>query len=349
MLKKIFSPIILLLILFSNTHAQKAKTDANIVGHVLSGDKHLPYVNIVVKGTTLGTLTDETGHYQLVNIPEGQAIIMAMSVGYKSQEFEVTVTKNKVLEVNFNLGEDVLNLDEVVVSASRSEQKRTEAPVMVNTLSPKLFAATQSLTFGEGLNFVPGLRLENNCQNCGFTQVRMNGMEGPYSQILINSRPIFSGLAGVYGLELIPSNMIERVEVIRGGGSALYGSNAIAGTINLILKEPEINTYEIGLNTAFTGVGHGGSAGSAPDYSANFNTSLVSDDRKTGVSVYGFTRERELFDANNDDFSEISPMTNLTLGSRFFHRFGYRSKMSVDFFTISEKRDGGNKQEYPLH
>lgn len=347
--KRIFSQIILLLIFFTNTLAQRAKTDANIVGHVLSGDKHLPYVNIVVKGTTLGTLTDETGHYQLVNIPEGQATIMAMSVGYKSQEFEITVVKNKVLEVNFNLEEDVLNLDEVVVSASRSEQKRTEVPVMVNTLSPKLFATTQSLTFGEGLNFVPGLRLENNCQNCGFTQVRMNGMEGPYSQILINSRPIFSGLAGVYGLELIPSNMIERVEVIRGGGSALYGSNAIAGTINLILKEPEINTYEVGLSTAFTGVGHEGSAGTAPDYSANFNTSLVSDDRKTGVAVYGFTREREMFDANNDDFSEISPMTNLTLGSRFFHRFGYRSKMSVDFFTISEKRDGGNKQEYPLH
>ncbi|MBN2814791.1 MAG: TonB-dependent receptor [Bacteroidales bacterium] len=349
MFKKIFSPLILLLILFTNTLAQRPKTDANIVGHVLSGDKHLPYVNIVVKGTTLGTLTDETGHFQLINVPEGEITLMAMSVGYKSQEFEVTVIKNKVLEVNFNLEEDVMNLDEVVVSASRSEQKRTEAPVMVNTLSPKLFAATQSLTFGEGLNFVPGLRLENNCQNCGFTQVRMNGMEGPYSQILINSRPIFSGLAGVYGLELIPSNMIERVEVIRGGGSALYGSNAIAGTINLILKEPEINTYEIGLNTTFTGVGHNGSAGSAPDYSANFNTSLVSDDRKTGVAVYGFTREREMFDANDDDFSEISPMTNLTLGSRFFHRFGYRSKMSVDFFTISEKRDGGNKQEYPLH
>lgn len=347
--KKIFSTIILLGILFTNTLAQRAKTDANIIGHVLSGDKHLPYVNIVVKGTTMGTLTDETGHYQLVNIPEGKATLIAMSVGFKSQEFQVIVVKNKVLEVNFNLEEDVLNLDEVVVSASRSEQKRTEAPVMVNTLSPKLFATTQSITFGEGLNFVPGLRLENNCQNCGFTQVRMNGMEGPYSQILINSRPIFSGLAGVYGLELIPSNMIERVEVIRGGGSALYGSNAIAGTINIILKEPEINTYEVGLSTAFTGTGHEGSAGTAPDYSANFNTSLVSDDRKTGVAVYGFTREREMFDANNDDFSEISPMTNLTLGSRFFHRFGYRSKVSVDFFTISEKRDGGNKQEYPLH
>jgi outer membrane receptor for ferrienterochelin and colicins len=90
------------------------------------------------------------------------------------------------------------------------------------------------VTLSEGLSFSPGLRIENDCQNCGFSQVRMNGMEGPYSQILINSHPIFSGLAGVYGLELIPTNMIERIEVVRGGGSALYGSNAIAGTINII-------------------------------------------------------------------------------------------------------------------
>ncbi|MBN1788883.1 MAG: TonB-dependent receptor [Bacteroidales bacterium] len=337
------------IIISLQSFAQQKKTDANIIGHVISKDQHLPYISIIVKGTTLGTLTDETGHYQLVNIPEGEITIMALAVGYKSQESTVVVNRNKVIEVNFNLEEDIFNLDEIVVSANRSEQKRTDIPVMVNTITPQLFVATQSLTLGEGLNFIPGLRLENNCQNCGFTQVRMNGMEGPYTQILINSRPIFSGLAGVYGLELIPSSMIERVEVVRGGGSALYGSNAIAGTVNMILKEPVINTYEVGFNTGFTGVGHNGSDNISPDYSANFNTSLVSDDRKTGVAVYGFTRERKMFDANGDDFSEIAPLNNLTLGFRLFHRFGLRSKMSVDFFTIKEERDGGNKQEYPLH
>ena len=127
------------------------------------------------------------------------------------------------------------DLNEIVVSASRSEQKRIEAPIIVSTISPKLLSTVQAVTLSEGLNFSPGLRLENNCQNCGFTQVRMNGMEGPYTQLLINSRPIISGLAGVYGLELLPTNMIERIEVVRGGGSALFGSNAIAGTINLIL------------------------------------------------------------------------------------------------------------------
>jgi outer membrane receptor for ferrienterochelin and colicins len=174
-------------------------------------------------------------------------------------------------------------------------------------------------------------------------------MEGPYSQILINSRPIFSGLAGVYGLELIPSNMIEKVEVVRGGGSALYGSNAIAGTINIVLKDPLANSYEGGFTYAQTGVGVDGSGGSAPDYSLNFNTSVVSNDRKTGLSLYGFTRKREIFDANDDSFSELAPLENLTFGARAFHRFGHRDKLALDFFAINEERNGGNMQDYPLH
>ncbi|MBN2486323.1 MAG: TonB-dependent receptor [Bacteroidales bacterium] len=347
-LKNIF--VILLIISFSfQVFSQKTKTDANVIGHVASNGTHIPFANVVVKGTTIGTVTDETGHYQLVHLPIGSATIVVTVVGYKPQEKIVVTEANKTIEIKFELEEDALNLDEVVVSADRSTQKRTEAPVIVNTISPKLFTTTQSVTLSEGLNFSPGLRLENNCQNCGFTQVRMNGMEGPYSQILINSRPIFSGLAGVYGLELIPTNMIEKVEVVRGGGSALFGSNAIAGTINIILKDPTANTYEIGGNYALTGVDVKGSGGAAPDYSANFNTSLVSDDHKTGISLYGFTRERKMFDANDDDFSENAPMNNLTLGTRFFHRFGYRSKLALDFFTIKEERDGGNKQDLPLH
>lgn len=330
-------------------NAQKTKTDANVVGHVTSAGTHLLFASIGVKGTTLGTVTDETGHYQLVNLPLGNHIISVTMVGYKPQEKAVTLEAGKTIEIKFELEEDMLNINEIVVSADRAEQKRTEAPVIVNTISPKLFNTSQSITIGEGLNFSPGLRLENNCQNCGFSQVRMNGMEGSYSQILINSRPIFSGLAGVYGLELIPSNMIEKVEVVRGGGSALFGSNAIAGTINIILKDPNTNSYEGGMNYALTGLGVKGSGGEAMDYSVNFNASVVSDDHKSGISLYGFTRKRDLFDANDDGFSEIAPLENLTFGARAFHRFGYRDKLAVDFFAINEKRDGGNKQDYPLH
>lgn len=344
--------IILTILLLSVTQiifAKEIKKDANLVGHVVSNGKHIPFATISVKGTTIGITTDASGHYQLINLPEGKLIIIAQSLGYKPLEKEITIKAGETKELKFELEQDVLGLEEVVITGDRNATNRVESSTIVNTLTPKLFAATQSITLSESLNFCPGLRMENNCQNCGFSQVRMNGMEGPYSQILINSRPIFSGLAGVYGLELIPSSMIERVEVIRGGGSALYGSNAIAGTINLILKDPINNSYEFGVNTGLIGVGLDNSGNPAQDYSVNFNTSLISADNKTGMALYGFYRDKEPFDANNDNFSEIASLKNTTIGTRLHHRFGTRNKLIADFFSIKEDRRGGDKFDYPVH
>jgi len=341
--------IILLLTVTFNSFAQHKRTDANIYGHVLADGEHLPFATISIVGTTIGTTTDETGHFQIVNLPLGKMKIKAQSLGYKPKTIEILVAKGESKEVHFELEKDVLGLEEVVVTGDRNETNRIEASTIVNTLTPKLFTATQSVTLSESLNFAPGLRMENNCQNCGFNQVRMNGMEGPYSQILINSRPIFSGLAGVYGLELMPANMIERVEVVRGGGSALYGSNAIAGTINLILKDPVNNSYEFGANTSLIGVGVDGADDPANDHTVSMNTSLVSSDSKTGLAVYGFYRDRSPFDANDDTFSEIAELKNTTIGSRLFHRFSNRSKVSLDFFNIKESRRGGDKHNTVEH
>jgi len=328
-----------------------AQSDANIFGHVLDKENgnHIPFATISIKNTTIGKAADETGHFKLINLPEGQHTLVASFMGYKPLEKGITVKKGESKEVNFELEKDLLGLAEFVVTGSRSESNRRESLTMVNTISPRTFENVQSISLSDGLNFCSGLRMENNCQNCGFTQVRMNGMEGPYSQILINSRPIFSGLAGVYGLELIPSNMIDRVEVIRGGGSALYGSNAIAGTINVILRDPIKNTYEIGSSTGIIGLGLNNSGGIALDQTINFNTSLVSSDNKTGMSLFGFYRDREPFDANNDGFSEIALLKNTSIGTRVFHRFSDRNKLSLDFFNIKEERRGGNKFDYPLH
>jgi len=347
MKKHIITIILLLFTQFS--FSQKHHNDAVIVGHVVSKGEHIPFVNVIVKGTTIGVATDATGHYRLIDLPLGKLTIMVSAIGYKSQEKTVITEANKTIEVKFDIEQDALGIDEVVVTGDKGASKRTESPVIVSSISPKLFAVSQSTVLSESLNFSPGLRMETNCQNCGFNQVRMNGMQGPYSQILINSRPIFSGLAGVYGLELIPTNMIEKVEVVRGGGSALYGSNAIAGTINMILKDPLTDSYEIGTSSSLIGVGVNGADSPALDYNVNFNASVVSDDYKTGLSVYGFYRDKEAFDANNDGFSELTQLDNTTVGSRFFHRFGFRGKLAVDFFHINEERRGGNKFDYLPH
>lgn len=349
MLKKI-----IIFLVFINicgwSFAEKA-VDSHVFGHVTDSKtgEHIPYINIIVRNTTIGTTTDASGHFMLVNLPVGDFTIAVEGLGYVTQETMVRIDHNKAIEINFGVEEDVLKLEELVVTAGRSSQKRVEAPVIVNTISPQLLQSTSSAVLGEGLNFCTGLRFENDCQNCGFSQVRMNGMEGHYSQILINSRPIFSGLAGVYGLELIPANMLERIEVVRGGGSALYGSNAIAGTINLILKDPRSNSFEAGADLSLVGVGVDGSNGAVPNYNISFNASLVTDDRRSGMALYGNTRERKMFDANDDDYSEIAPMKNTVFGARLFHRPTYRSKLALDFFNIAEERNGGNKTDYPHH
>jgi len=334
-MKSINIILIILSVSIQIASAQKLKTDTNIVGHVTDGKEHLPFINVFIKGTAIGTATDITGHFQLIHVPSGNLTVVASAVGYKPKEIYITTLDGETSEIKFELETDRLNLQEVVVTADRSARNRNDASVIVNTLTPGLFRSSQSVTLSEGLNFSPGLRMETNCQNCGFTQLRMNGMEGPYTQILINSRPVFSGLAGVYGLELIPSNMIERVEIVRGGGSSLYGSNAVAGTVNLILKDPLSNSYEIGASTGLTGVGMKHAANPAADYSINFNTSMISEDQRTGLAMYGFTRDRKVFDANHDGFSEIAPLNNTTVGSRFFHRFGYGTIPAILQYTKS--------------
>ena len=268
------------------------KSDANIIGHILDKktNEHLPYITVALKGTTIGTVTDATGHYFLKNLPEGNFVLEISSVGYKTISRNVTLKKGKTLEENFEIEEDAIALDGVVVSANRSETTRRLAPTLVNVVDLKLFETTNSSTLSQGLNFQPGVRVETNCQNCGFQQVRINGLDGPYTQILIDSRPVFSALSGVYGLEQIPASMIERVEVMRGGGSALFGSSAIAGTINIITKEPLRNSGR--LSHTITSIG----GSSSFDNNTSLNASLVTDDHRAGLYIFGQNRHRSGYD-----------------------------------------------------
>ncbi len=341
--------MILSAILLLGWQVSNAENGIVITGHVASNGEHLPFINVTIKGTTIGVATDANGHYKIPDCPSGQVILVASALGYKTKEFKLQTEPNKSYEIKFDLEEDALNIDEVVITGDKEARKRREALTIVNVISPKLMDVTQSVTLSEGLNFSTGLRMETNCQNCGFSQVRMNGMEGSYSQILINSRPIFSGLAGVYGLELIPSNMIEKVEIVRGGGSALYGSNAIAGTINMILKDQLSDSYEIGINSGIVGVGIDGSGSSSNDNSINFSSSVISDDFKRGLSVFGFHRKQGHFDVDNDGFSELTDINNTTVGTRLFNQFGHRGKITFNYFHINEKRRGGNEFKKPEH
>lgn len=320
-------------------------TDANVIGHVVekSTGEHLPYMTVSLKGTTIGTMTDATGHYFLKNLPEGEFTLQVSAVGYKSQERKVTLKRGKTLEENFELEEDMVALDGVVVTANRNETARRLAPTLVKVVTPKLFDLTNSHTLSQGLVFQPGVRVETDCQNCGYSQVRINGMDGKYTQILIDSRPIFSALAGVYGLEQIPANMIERVEVVRGGGSALFGSSAIAGTVNIITKEPLRNSGSFSHSISnFDGSG-------SFDNNTTLNLSLVSSDNKMGAYIYGQNRHRSAWDSNGDGFSELPKLKNQTIGMNAYYRTSAYSKLSLEYHHMEEFRRGGSGFGLPPH
>ena len=320
-------------------------TDANVFGHVKDAQtgEHVPFVVIKVKGTTIVTTTDNTGHFFLKNLPEGTLGIEARYLGYSSQTINVTIKKNKSQEVNFTLNPSETDIDEVVVSANRNETKRSMAPNLVNVIGSKVFDITQSTCLAKGLNFQPGVRTEDDCQNCGFTQVRINGLDGHYSQILVNSRPVFSSLNGVYGLEHIPANMIDRVEVVRGGGSALFGASAIGGTINIITKEPLHNSASFAHNFMSQG------GANSFDNVTTGNVSLVTNDNKAGVYAYGQTRTRQGYDYDGDGYTELPELNNQTFGLNSFLRLNPYSKLSLQYHGIHEFRRGGNKLNQAPH
>lgn len=299
-------------------------------------------VTVGIPSLGVGTTTDKAGDFTLPDLPVGEHTVRIQHLGYQAIQKTVQIEDNQTTTVSFQLLPDQLELEQVVVTGTRQAVPVHNAPVIVSRISNLTFEKTQSLAVSEGLNFSPGLRVENNCQNCGFTQLRMNGLDGAYSQILINSRPIFSALAGVYGLDLIPTNMVDRIEVVRGGGSALYGGNAIAGTVNIITKDPIQNSYEVGINQGVIN-------GEASDRTLSFNGSLVSDDLNQGISLYGFNRQRDFWDANGDGISEITELENTTFGLDAFYHPTEQLRLKLNLYHLNEYRRGGSQFDLAPH
>ena len=324
----------------------KEKTDANIKGSVVDSKTQQPlsHASVLVVGTVITTTTDAEGHYALNNLPLGKVKIEVRSAGYRTLRQEVTTERNYTTEQNFELTPDEIALDEVVVSANRSLTLRRESPVIVNVLDTKLFESTHSTTLAQGLNFQPGVRTEDNCTNCGFSQVRINGLDGHYSQILVDSRPVFTALQGVYGLEQIPANMVERVEIVRGGGSALFGASAIGGTINIITKEPSENSAE--LAHTITGATNGSTSF---DNNTTGNVSVVTTNGRAGFYLYGQSRHRSAYDRDGDGYTDLPTLDNKTLGLSSFLRLTDYSKLTLKFHGLKEFRRGGNNLFLPPH
>jgi len=338
----------LLLLLSASAVAQ----NGSVKGKVKANGEAVAYANIILSNTTLGASSGKQGAFEVKNIPPGNYELVVSAIGFQTSTLKIKVTADQQATVDVAMNETFSALNEVVVTGTRTSRRRLESPVAVNILDSRTFNITQSNTLSDGLCFQPGLRMETDCQTCNYSQLRMNGMGGSYSQILINSRPVFSSLMSLYGLEQIPSNMIDRVEVVKGGGSVLYGSSAIAGTVNIITKEPKKSSFTVSNNTSLVD-------GKVPDNFINANVTAVNEDQNAGVSFFASHRNRDAYDANGDGYSEMPKLTNNSFGFNAFLKFDPRNKLELNGWSINEERRGGNKideqadkadqSEYRLH
>ena len=287
--------------------------------------------------------TNSKGYFYIDTIPYGTYTVTGEFAGYtKVTKTFILDENNQKLELNFNLNENLNLLDEIVLTGSKTYKRQTNSAVIVGIINSETLNNIQACNLSEGLKFQPGLRVETDCQTCNYTQLRMNGLAGGYSQILINGRPIFSPLTGLYGLEQLPTNMIERIEVVRGGGSSLYGSSAIGGTVNIITKVPKKNSYE--LNSFYQNIN-----GKADDIVFSGNASLVSENKNSGVAFFFNHRDRDWYDENDDNYSELSKLENTSFGTNVFFLPKDNQKLEISISNLNEYRYGGEMVEKPAY
>ena len=312
----------------------------SIEGKIQSKDNPLAFANVLIKNLRKGTVADEKGNYKLNGLKTGTYMLEVSFTGYINVQKEIRITDQNTI-LDFQLEADSF-LEEVVITGTRTFKRKTNSPVIVNILSSAALDNVQACNVSEGLKFQTGLRVETNCQTCNYTQLRINGLAGGYSQILINGRPVFSPLTGLYGLEQIPVNMIERIETIRGGGSTLYGSSAIGGVINIITKIPKSNNIELSyLQQSIKAA--------ANENILNGNATLVSKNKSTGMALFANKRTREYYDANWDNFSEIPAIENIAYGASLFYLPSENQKFEASVSHLNEYRYGGEMIDQTVH
>ena len=230
--------------------------------------------------------------------------------------------------------EKPLELEEMVVTGTKTEKLLINVPVRTEIITGADIEAKGAVNLYEALDGMPGIRVEQQCSYCNFSVVRMQGLEAGHVQILIDGQPTFSGLSGVYGLQQIPATNISRIEIVKGAGSALYGSSAIAGVINIITKKPtQKPTTETTVQFGENGTNN---------YSVNASTSVENMD----VMITAQKNTGNIIDDNNDFFSDRVWTDNVTLSLRATAKdlLG-DDRFSVTASTINESRKGGLLQK----
>lgn len=340
---KLTQRFFIVLIFFSFSILNAATGDGLLKGTVIDQETGQPLagVNIFLEHTTTGAATDEHGNYVISNAPTGEWHIVASIMGYQRVHQIVQITANESVTLNFELKPTILEMGAVVVTGTSTPHLLEDTPVRTEVLPRKIIEQKQAINLAEALSFQTGIRVENNCANCNFSQVRILGLDGKYSQILIDGDPVVSSLAGVYGLEHFPEEMVDQIEVVKGGGSSLYGGGAVAGVVNMITRRPLLNQVRIKYRNHSTN--------GALDQHVGAVAETVFKKGTSGAYVFGSFRKRNPYDHNGDGFSELGELRNESIGFKWYYQPFKNSELLTSLHQIHEERRGGNKFDQPVH
>ncbi|MDX1912291.1 MAG: TonB-dependent receptor, partial [Saprospiraceae bacterium] len=227
-------------------------------------------------------------------------------------------------------------LGTVVVTATMKEVAKDASPIPVEIYTPRFFRKNATPNIFEALTIVNGVRPQLNCNICNTGDIHINGMEGPYTMVTIDGMPIVSGLSTVYGLSGIPNGMIERVEVVKGPASTLYGSEAVGGMINIITKNA-LTAPRLTVDVFGTSIG---------EYNLDAAVATPAGAARTllGINYFNF---KQRLDINGDNFTDLTLQDRVSV----FNKWSFsRKKERVATLAaryVYENRWGGELQWAP--
>lgn len=310
---------------------------STIQGTVESNNEPVPYANVFLENTTYGGATDANGSFIIKNVPPGTYRLSVSVIGYQPYFKRVQLDPGESENQSLNIQPSDMQMNEVVVTGTLKEVNRLETPVPVEVYNPTFFKMNPTPSVFEAMSNVNGVRPQMNCNVCNTGDIHINGLEGPYTMVLIDGMPIVSGLSTVYGLFGIPNAIIQRVEVVKGPASSLYGSEAVGGLINVITKTPdESPTFTADVNMS-----------SWQEINTDISYKAKIGERAgvlTGINYFNYSNP---IDNNNDGFTDLTLQDRISVFQKWSFKRSEDRLFSLAGRYLYEDRWGGQMNWSP--
>ena len=319
--------LLLLLLLFSCLSAQAQHTFSV---RVLDAETNAPLPGATVKAGEQGAITDANGLATLNGLSGSSSTVRVSFVGYEPVQQTFALPQvNPPAVVRLQAGEE---LEEVIVSATRSSRTIENIPSRIEFLGTEELeekAIMRSANIAMLLRESTGIQMQQTSLSSANQSIRIQGLDGRYTQLLKDGFPLFGGFAGGLSIMQIPPLDLQQVEIIKGSSSTLYGGGAIAGLVNLVTKTP---SPERQLTLMLDQTSAGGTT---------FNSFYGEQFGKLGLTLFGSANRQQAYDVNEDDFSDLPEIRSLTFNPSFFYQLNESAKVRLTLNGTSEQRRGG--------